>query len=74
MEFFHFPPHPDLRRGPPSLLTNEYGVLTPVVRRSGSEADHLHVSSARVKNAWSYTSTPSIAWCFVNHRDTLPLP
>jgi hypothetical protein len=27
---------------------------------NGREADHPHTSSAEVKNAWSYTSTPSI--------------
>jgi hypothetical protein len=28
------------------------------VKWPGREADHLHSSSAEVKNAWSYTSTP----------------
>jgi hypothetical protein len=30
------------------------------VKRPGSEADHSPPSSAEVKNAWSYTSTPPI--------------
>jgi len=30
-----------------------------VVKRPGREANHSISSSAEVKNAWSYTSTPS---------------
>jgi hypothetical protein len=30
------------------------------VKRSGREVDHLPNSSAEVKNAWSYTSIPSV--------------
>jgi hypothetical protein len=40
-------------------------VLSPWVKRSRREA-------AKVKNAWSYTSTPQyvfMAWCLVKHRD-----
>jgi hypothetical protein len=36
------------------------------------EADHSAPSSAEVKNAWSYTSTPQyvfMAWYLVKHRD-----
>jgi hypothetical protein len=32
-------------------------------------------SSAKVKNAWKYTSTPQytfMAWCLVKHRTALP--
>jgi hypothetical protein len=39
-----------------------------VVKRQGREADHSPPSSAEVKNAWSYTSTPQyafITWCSV---------
>jgi hypothetical protein len=32
--------------------------LSPEVKRPGREADHSPPSSAEVKNAWSYTSTP----------------
>jgi hypothetical protein len=42
------------------------------VKRPGREADHSPPSSAEVKNAWSYTSTPQyvfMAWCLVKHRD-----
>jgi hypothetical protein len=42
------------------------------VKRPGREADHSPPSSAEVKNAWSYTSTPQyvfMVWCLVTHRD-----
>jgi len=32
------------------------------VKRPGSEADHSPPSSAKVKNAWTYTSTPQHAF------------
>jgi hypothetical protein len=54
------------------------GALSFVMKRSGQEADHSLPSSASVKNAWSYTSTPSIrpmARCSIKGRGTnLPLP
>jgi hypothetical protein len=34
-------------------------------------------SSAEVKNAWNYTSSPQyifMAWCLVKHRDNFSLP
>jgi hypothetical protein len=50
------------------------------VKRPGRKADHSPPSSAEVKNALSYTSTPQYVfkvWCLVKHRDkftcTLPL-
>jgi hypothetical protein len=48
------------------------GTLSLGVKRPGCEADHSLPSSAEVKNAWSYTSTPQyvfMAWCLVKHRD-----
>jgi hypothetical protein len=36
------------------------GALSRGVKRPGREADHSPPSSAEVKNAWSYTSTPPI--------------
>jgi hypothetical protein len=36
------------------------GALSLEVKRPGREADHSLPSSAEVKNAWSYTSTPAI--------------
>jgi hypothetical protein len=44
------------------------GALSLGVKRPGREADHSPPSSAKVKNAWSYTSTPQydfMAWCSV---------
>jgi hypothetical protein len=46
--------------------------LSLEVKRPGGEVDHSPPSSAEVKNAWSYTSTPQyvfMAWCLVKHRD-----
>jgi hypothetical protein len=48
------------------------GVLSVGVKRPGREADHSPPSSAEVKNAWRYTSTPQyvfMMWCLVKHRD-----
>jgi hypothetical protein len=47
------------------------GALSLGVKRPGREPDHSSPSSAEVKNAWSYTSTPQyvfMAWCLVKHR------
>jgi hypothetical protein len=44
------------------------GALSLEVKRPGREADHSPPTSAEVKNAWSYTSTPKyafMAWCSV---------
>jgi hypothetical protein len=37
------------------------GSLTLGVKRPGHEADYSFSSSAEVKNAWNYTSTPPIS-------------
>jgi hypothetical protein len=47
------------------------GFSFPGVKRPEREADHS-LSSAELKNARSYTSTPKyvlMAWCLVKHRD-----
>jgi hypothetical protein len=47
-------------------------VLSLEVKRPGRETYHLPPSSAEVKNAWSYTSTPQyvfMEWCLVKHGD-----
>jgi hypothetical protein len=47
------------------------------LKRQGHETDHSPPSSAEVKNAWSYTSTPQyvfMAWYSVKHRDNFILP
>jgi hypothetical protein len=46
------------------------------VKRLGREADHSHPSSAEVKIAWQYTSTPQyafMAWCSVKAQGQLYL-
>jgi hypothetical protein len=48
------------------------GALSLAVKRPGREAEHPPLSSAEVKNAWSYTFTPQyvfMARCLVKHRD-----
>jgi hypothetical protein len=49
------------------------GALSLAVKRPGREADHSPPSSAEVKNAWSYTSTPpnmsSGRGAWLKHRD-----
>jgi hypothetical protein len=52
------------------------GALSPGVRRPESEADHSPPSTAEVKFAWSYTSTPPyvfMAYC-LSIGITLSLP
>jgi hypothetical protein len=42
------------------------------INRPGREANHSPPSSAEVKNARNYTSTPPyvfMAWCSIKHRD-----
>jgi hypothetical protein len=47
------------------------GALTPAVKRQGCEVNHLPPSSDEGKNAWSYTSTPSVrlmVWCLIKQE------
>jgi hypothetical protein len=52
------------------------GALFLGVKRSGREGDYSPPSSAEIKNAWSYTSTPQyafMAWCSIKSTGiTLP--
>jgi hypothetical protein len=59
-----------------TFKTNMYTIQPPTkwlalslgVKQLGREADHTHPSSAKVKKAWSYTSTPQhtfMAWSSV---------
>jgi hypothetical protein len=59
------------------------GALSPGIKRPVREADYSPPTSAEVKNAWNYTSTPLyvfmawclnkryvlMAWCLVKHRN-----
>jgi hypothetical protein len=81
MGIFHFTTVSRMVLGPtqPSIQWVP-GALSLEVKWPRREADHSPPSSAEVKNAWSYTSTPQnvfMAWCLVKHRDNftfLPLP
>jgi hypothetical protein len=47
------------------------GAISLGVKRPVREADHTPPSSAEVKNAWSYTSSPQyafMAWCSVKQK------
>ena len=44
----------------PSLSLNAYEGSSSRSKRLGSEVNHLPLSSAEIKNWWSYTSTPHI--------------
>jgi hypothetical protein len=53
------------------------GAFSLGVKRQGCEADHPPHLVSRLKNAWSYTSTPQyafMAWCLVKHRDNFTFP
>jgi hypothetical protein len=68
-EFFSSPPRPEWLWDPPSLLSLR-------IKQPEHEAYHSPPSSAVVKNAWSYTSTPQyvfMAWRLVKHRDNFPI-
>jgi len=59
--FYSVTPRPDRLWGPPSPLSNGYcGLFSQGVKRLWCEAYHCLLSSAEVKNAWSYTSTPPL--------------
>jgi hypothetical protein len=55
---FSLPKRPDRLWGPPSLLLISTAVFFRGVRQLGREVDYSTTSGAKVKNAWSYISTP----------------
>jgi len=75
--FFHF----DTISGPPLGPTHRNiqcapGFFPPRLRWPRHEADHSPPSSADIKDAWSYTSTPQylyMTWCLVKQRDNFAL-
>jgi len=59
---------------PGNLSSGYWGDLSSGVKQLRCEGDHSPPSSAKVKDASSYTSTPShiiLAFCFVEHRQWL---
>jgi hypothetical protein len=57
--FFSLLQHPKWVWSPPTLLSRgALAALTPEVKRPGCETDHAPPSSAKVRNVWSYNSTP----------------
>jgi hypothetical protein len=61
--FFSSPKLAHWLRGPCSFLFNGYqGAFLPEVKWLVIEANHSSPSTAEVKNAWSYTSTPPYAF------------
>jgi hypothetical protein len=52
------------------------GAISLGVKRPGGEADHSPPTSAKNKNAWSYTSTPQyafMAWCSIKAQGQIYL-
>jgi len=62
-------------QSPPGLpIQRAKWALKSGLKRLGREADYSAPSSAEVKNAWSYISTPQylfLAWCFVKEQGQL---
>jgi hypothetical protein len=56
--FFSSSVCPDLLCSPHSLLFNTYQSYFTGVKKLGHEVNHSPPSRAKVKNEWSYTSTP----------------
>jgi hypothetical protein len=75
--FFSAAPRPELFCGPSSLLSNGgtgEGGLSLGEEWPGSEAYNSPPSNTKVKNSWSYISTPQYvfrAWQLVTHRDNI---
>jgi hypothetical protein len=64
--FFFSPKHPDQLWGPPSFLFNGYTGSFPRVQQLEHDVDYSPASSTKVKNKWSYTSTPPICLHGIN--------
>jgi hypothetical protein len=70
-----FSPHPFVQTGcgvQPDSYPMHIGVSIPGIKRPGRESDHSPPSRAKVKNAWSYNSTPPyvfMTWYLDKHRN-----
>jgi len=61
MALFSLSPYPDWFWGPTCLLSSGCWCLLPWRwKQAGCEADHSPLFSAKVKNAWRYTSIPPV--------------
>jgi len=72
MDFFSLLPRSDRLWGQPSLLSSGYWGSFPVGKATGGMHLTTNTSSAEVKNAWMYISTPAcvlMTWYLVKHRD-----
>lgn len=69
--FSSSPEHPDKAYGPSGLLFNKYWGSFLEVKWPGYEVNNSSLSSAKVKNKWSYTSAPPI---FLHGMDRKNLP
>jgi len=57
-EFFFTTMSRLVMRSPKPPIQWVLGTLSLGVQQTGHEAEHSHASSTKVKNAWSYTSSP----------------
>jgi hypothetical protein len=70
----HCSSRPALEPIQPPIYWVPEGAISLGVKRLGREVGHSPPSSAEVKNAWSYTSTPQhafMAWCSVKAQGQL---
>jgi hypothetical protein len=73
--FLHYHVQTDSVSHPASYPMGTRGP-SPGLKQLEREADHLSISSDKVKNAWSFISTPPyvfVAWCLIKDRDNLTL-
>jgi hypothetical protein len=61
MEIFLFATASIQTLGPSSLIQWLLEIFTLEGKQPGHEADHSPTSNSKVKNSWSYTSTPPIS-------------
>jgi len=61
MQWWDFSLHHRVQTGSgfhPASYSKATGSSSPDIKRPGCEGEHLPPCSAKIKNAWSYTSTP----------------
>jgi hypothetical protein len=70
---FSSPKRTDRLWGPPSIIFNGFRASLPGVKWFGRGVNHSLLSSAEVKNEWSYTSTPPICLNDADKKKTLAM-